>query len=185
MFWSSWSDLARIVILGTLAYLGVILMLRAAGKRLLSKMNAFDFVVTVALGSTLATVLLSKDVALAEGLTALALLIVLQYLIAWLSVRITWLRRLTRSDPTLLFFRGRYLEDAMRRERVTPDSVRAGMRAQGYLYPGQVEAAVLETDGSLTVIGRTQSDRPDERNVLLDAKNTPADPDAEPGLRKA
>lgn len=58
---------------GTSAYFALLLMLRASGTRTLSKMNAFDFVVTVAFGSTLATVMLSEDVALAEGGLALAL----------------------------------------------------------------------------------------------------------------
>ena len=67
MFFDSWAGLLRVLVVGTLAYAALVLLLRVTGKRTLSKMNAFDLIVTVALGSTLATVLLSKDVALAEG----------------------------------------------------------------------------------------------------------------------
>ena len=74
MFFTHWFDLARVLIVGVSAYAALVFLLRISGKRTLSKMNAFDLVVTVALGSTLATILLSKDVALAEGLLALALL---------------------------------------------------------------------------------------------------------------
>jgi uncharacterized membrane protein YcaP (DUF421 family) len=81
MFFDSWMGLLRVVVVGTLAYVILVLLLRVTGKRTLSKMNAFDLVVTVALGSTLATVLLSKDVALAEGVVAFALLVLLQYAI--------------------------------------------------------------------------------------------------------
>jgi uncharacterized membrane protein YcaP (DUF421 family) len=70
MFFDSWTGLGRVLVVGTLAYFALVLTLRVSGKRTLSKLNAFDLVVTVALGSTLATVLLSKDVALAEGLLA-------------------------------------------------------------------------------------------------------------------
>ncbi|HAD46718.1 MAG TPA: DUF421 domain-containing protein, partial [Alcanivorax sp.] len=66
---------------------------RVSGKRTLAKMNAFDLVVTVAIGSTLATIVLSKSVALAEGLLALALLIGMQFAISWSSTRMPWLRR--------------------------------------------------------------------------------------------
>ncbi|WP_407939580.1 hypothetical protein [Methylophaga nitratireducenticrescens] len=59
------------------------MLLRISGRRILSKMNAFDMVVTVALGSTLATILLNRDVALAEGALAFALLIGMQYLVTW------------------------------------------------------------------------------------------------------
>ena len=87
MLFDSWAGLGRVLLVGTLAYVALVLLLRISGKRTLGKLNAFDLVVTVALGSTLATVLLSKSVALAEGVLALGLLILLQYLIAWLSVR--------------------------------------------------------------------------------------------------
>ncbi len=88
MFFGSWYSLLRILVVGVLAYVALIVLLRVTGKRTLSKMNAFDLVVTVALGSTLATVLLSKDVALADGVVAFALLIGLQFIITWLSVRV-------------------------------------------------------------------------------------------------
>ena len=72
---------------GTLAYTALVVLLRTTGKPPLSKMNAFDLIVTVAHGLTLATVLLSKDVALAEGVLAFALLVHLQFAITWLSIR--------------------------------------------------------------------------------------------------
>ena len=73
MFYDGWMGLVRVVVAGTCAYAALVLLLRISGKRTLAKLNAFDFVVTVALGSTLATVVLSSSVALAEGVVALAL----------------------------------------------------------------------------------------------------------------
>lgn len=67
MFFDTWAGLGRTLMVGVLAYAALVSLLRISGKRTLSKMNTFDLVVTVALGSTLATVLLSKDVALAEA----------------------------------------------------------------------------------------------------------------------
>ena len=84
----------------------VLLLLRVSGKRTLTKMNAFDLVVTVALGSMLATVLLTRSVALAEGLTAFVLLIFLQFVLTWLSVRSRAVSRLVKSEPTLLVYQG-------------------------------------------------------------------------------
>ena len=62
----------RTIIVGVLAYAALIIFLRISGKRTLSKLNAFDLVVTVALGSTLSSILVQKSIALAEGATALA-----------------------------------------------------------------------------------------------------------------
>jgi len=127
-------------------------VLRVSGKRTLAKLNAFDLIVTVALGSTLATVLLSKSVALVEGLAAFVLLVGLQYLVAWLSVRSSRFSDLVKSEPTLLLHRGRFLEGAMRAQRVTRAEMLAALRGSGASDPGQVAAVVLETDGSLSVV---------------------------------
>jgi uncharacterized membrane protein YcaP (DUF421 family) len=144
--------LLRTLTIGVLAYTSLIILLRVTGKRTLSKMNAFDFVVTVALGSTLATVLLSREVTLAQGVIALALLIGLQLIITWLSVRVRWVRRLVTGEPSLLLYRGEFLDEALKRARVTRDEVRAAVRGSGLATLDQAEAVVLETDGSFSVV---------------------------------
>jgi uncharacterized membrane protein YcaP (DUF421 family) len=152
MFFESWGGLLRVVLVGSLAYVAMVLLLRVSGKRTLSKLNAFDFIVTVALGSTLATVLLNRDVALAEGVMAFALLIGLQFLITWLSVRSRRVSALVKAEPSLVLYRGQFLPEALRRERVTEAEVLAVLRSHGALSLEEVEAVVLETDGSLSVI---------------------------------
>ncbi|HEX6126976.1 MAG TPA: YetF domain-containing protein [Pyrinomonadaceae bacterium] len=156
MFFDDVSGLFRTLAVGVFAYAALILSLRISGKRTLSKWNAFDFVVTIALGSTLATVILSKDVAFAEGIFALGLLIALQFVITWLSVRFDWVERLVKGEPTLLFDKGKFLRDAMERQRVAEDEVRMAIRAQGIAAIEAVEAVVLETDGSFSVIKRSK-----------------------------
>ncbi len=151
MFFDDWGGLLRVVVVGVCAYLGLLVVLRVSGKRTLAKLNAFDFVVTVALGSTLATVLLSSDVALAEGLAAMALLAGLQFLVAWLSVRSRTVEKLVKSEPTLLYRNG-FVHGAMRRTRVTEDEVRQAARGAGKAELDAVAAVVLETDGTLSVL---------------------------------
>ena len=151
MFFDSWSGLVRVVVVGTCAYVALIALLRISGKRTLAKLNAFDFVVTVALGSTLATVLLSSDVALAEGVTAFALLVGLQYVVAWASVRSPRVERLIKAEAVLLYRNG-FLHGPMRRARVTKDELRQAARGQGHAGLSEVAAIVLETDGSLSIL---------------------------------
>lgn len=157
MFFNSWYALVRVFIVGVCAYAALVLLLRVSGKRTLTKFNAFDFVVTVALGSTLATILLSKDVALAEGAMAFAVLIALQYVVAWLSVRFSTFGGLVKSEPSLLLYRGRFLYDTMRSERVTEGEIRAAIREQGVLDVENVEAVVLETAGSISIITSSEA----------------------------
>ncbi|SUE43136.1 DUF421 domain-containing protein [Roseomonas gilardii] len=152
MFFDNWFGLLRVVVVGTIAYLSLVVLLRGFGKRTLAKLNAFDLVVTVALGSILATVLLSKSVALLEGLTAFVLLAVLQYAIAWLSLRSDRFRDLVKSEPTLLLHQGRFLRGAMREQRITEPEILAALRNAGAADPRRVAAVVLESDGSLSVV---------------------------------
>lgn len=156
IFFNGWESIVRVLIVGSLAYLSLVLLLRISGKRTLSKMNAFDLVVTVALGSTLATVLLSKGVALAEGVVALALLIGLQFVVTWISVRARWVRQWVTGEPLMLLYQGEFLPTALQRGRVTKDEVRAAIRSAGLVSLAGVEAVVLETDGSFSVIHQSK-----------------------------
>ena len=161
MFFNSWYDLLRVVVMGTMGYLTLIFFLRISGKRTLSKMNMFDFVITVALGSTFASLVLSKSVALAEGVVALGLLILLQFIIAWLSVRSKTFRRIVKGEPSLLFLRGQYLNDAMKKQRIAGEEIRSAARAHGISNMSQLGAVILETDGTFSIIPNLHIAEPD------------------------
>lgn len=168
MIFDSWEKLFYVFVTATVAYFALILSLRISGKRTLSKWNAFDFVVTIALGSILATVILSKQVALVEGILGFVLLILFQYIITRLSVRFSFFRGWIKSNPTLLFDRGEFLDDALKSQRVTESEVRAAIRESGNVSLEDVEAVVLETDGSFSVMGRSKKG---SRTALEDVDN--------------
>ncbi|MFO7664442.1 MAG: DUF421 domain-containing protein [Chloroflexota bacterium] len=151
-FFISWAGVLRVVVVSVLAYLGMVFLLRISGKRTLTKLNAFDLVITVALGSTLASIILSKEVPLVEGITAFFMLIALQFVITWLSVRSATVRRLVKAEPTLLLYKGEMLLDTMKRERVTEEEVLAAVRGGGVADVEDVEAVILETDGSFSIL---------------------------------
>lgn len=154
MFFDNLVGLTRILVAAVIAYAWLVLVLRLSGKRSLAKLNAFDLVVTVALGSTLASVVLSKDVPLLEGLLAFVVLATLQWLVSRLSISSRWFRRLIRSNPRLLFEKGCYREAAMIAERITRSEIDAAIRSGGFGRLDEVGAVILETDGSLSVLGR-------------------------------
>jgi uncharacterized membrane protein YcaP (DUF421 family) len=136
---------------GTLAYVCLIAFLRISGKRTLAKLNAFDLVVTVALGSTLSAILLQEAVALAEGAAALALLILLQFLVTWVSVRSQSFAKAVRAEPALLVRDGQCCTEAMRRERITPDEAVSAIRSSGGHDLADAQTVILESDGTLSV----------------------------------
>ena len=153
MFYQGWEGIVRTVVVGTLAYAALVAFLRVTGNRTLSKLNAFDLVVTVALGSVLASILLSEGVALAEGVTAFLLLIGLQYLVAVLSVNSRGFAKLVRSEPRLLLRDGEPLPRAMHEARVTRDELDTVMRTSGYTDRSAISSIILESDGSFSVVG--------------------------------
>jgi uncharacterized membrane protein YcaP (DUF421 family) len=150
-----YQGLLRILIIAPFAYASIILFLRIAGKRTLTKLNAFDLVITVALGSTLATQILSRDVPLADGVLTFAVLIGLQWLVAFSSVHSKFIRDLVRAEPALLASDGELHERTLRRERVTPDEVLQVVRAEGGQSIEDAKVVYLQTDGSFAVIMRS------------------------------
>ena len=156
MLFQGWPGIARTILVGTLAYATLVLFLRISGKRTLAKLNAFDLVVTVALGSTLSAVLLQESIAFAEGATALGLLILLQYIVTFASVRSNSVAKAIRSEPTLLVRNGSFCHDAMMRQRITGDEIISAIRSDGRDSFDQVAAVVLESDGSLSIIGKSE-----------------------------
>lgn len=157
MWFDNWSDIARVLAVGAAAYVTLIVVLRLTGKRTLSKLNAFDWVVSVALGSTLATILLSSDVSWAEGATAMGLLACLQFAVAWTTTHLPGGRSVVTAHPTLLLEDGAILPEALRQQRVTAAEIRQAVRAAGSGDLGDVAAVVLETDGSFSVIAASKA----------------------------
>nr|BFE41393.1 DUF421 domain-containing protein [Microbacterium imperiale] len=140
------------MLVGLAAYLSLVLLIRASGKRSLAQMNAFDLVVTVALGSTLATILLSSDVAYAEGVTAIVLLLALQVIVAVLVKWSPRFRRVVTAAPALLVVHGSLDERELRRNRVTRKDVEQAVRQSGQGAMKDVAAVILESDGKMSVI---------------------------------
>lgn len=164
MVFSRWAGIVRVVIVGTLAYVALVLLLRVSGKRTLSTMNAFDLVVTVALGSTLATVILIARRGPGRGGDGLY------------PPRRPPIRHHLALGPLLA-----RQPPGQGGADVAPLPgtvlVAAAVRQQGIAALSGVEAVVLETDGSMTVVARSEGPA-----TALGAL-APEEPPAVPGER--
>jgi uncharacterized membrane protein YcaP (DUF421 family) len=160
MFFQNWQGLGRTLLVGFLAYCTLVLFLRISGKRTLAKLNAFDLVVTVALGSTLSAILLQESIALAEGALALALLITMQFLVTFMSVRWPAFAHAVRSEPTLLARDGVFLDGAMKKQRVTRDEAQSAIRSAGGESVTDISYLVLESDGTISAALRSGEEAP-------------------------
>ena len=166
-FFNGWYDVRRTITLSIVGFVALIIMLRISGKRTLSKLNVFDFVFVVACGSVFAATIIEKDVTLAEGMASLATLIGIQVVLAEIAARWDTADRIINGHPTLLFSHGQFIPRALKRERITEGEIRAAIREKGITRVEDVDAVVLENDGTLSV--SWESKRPGETS-LVDAK---------------
>lgn len=168
IWFDGWESIFRTICLTTLGYIALVLLLRISGKRTLSKMNAFDFIITIALGSCLASVALNKSISLADGVTAVALFIGFQFMLTWSSVRIKAIKNLITSSPTLLFYKGDFLHKAMKTERITVEEIYGAGRQKGISTLDDIDMIILETTGDITIIERsTKGAKPTFNNVMI------------------
>ncbi|MBV8673179.1 MAG: DUF421 domain-containing protein [Acidobacteriaceae bacterium] len=152
MFQDGWVPIVRIVIIGTLSYIAVVALLRYFGKRALTKMNAFDMVVTVAVGSAFASAVMSKNISLSDGVAAFLVLLILQRVFAGLSIRLGWFGRYLKAQPLLIVYRGTILWHNARKEQLGDLEILGGIRNASIAAVEDVLAMVLEPDGTFSVI---------------------------------
>ena len=167
---NSWDALQHTLLVGTLGYIATIILLRVSGKRTLSKWNSFDFIVTIAFGSILASLMLSKDTSLVQGVLAIGMLVLFQFIITWVSVRSNIFQGWIKAEPTLLLFQGELQHNALRHQRVSKGEVLAALRTNGLGSLEEAEAVILETDGSFSVIKKIKDA---SASALIDVKGYP------------
>lgn len=133
-------------------YVAILLGLRLAGKREIGQMTVFDLVVLLLLANAVQNAMVGPDTSLGGGLLAAIVLLVLNALVARLRLRWPVLRRVVEGSPTLLVLHGEVLTDHMKRERLDEETLEAALREHGVGDLSDVEMAVLEIDGSISVV---------------------------------
>jgi uncharacterized membrane protein YcaP (DUF421 family) len=144
----AWEILART----TAVYLVVLIGLRVAGKREIGQMTIFDLVVLLLLANAVQNAMVGPDTSLVGGLLAALLLLILNNLLAQLRLHSPRLRRIVEGSPTLLVLRGEILTPHLRREGIDQETLEAALREHGVSDLSQVEMAVLEIDGSISIV---------------------------------
>jgi uncharacterized membrane protein YcaP (DUF421 family) len=167
-FFNGSSAIWRVVVAVAITYVAMLTMLRISGKRTLAQTNVFDFVFIITLGSMAANTILSGSIAIAEGLVAIAALIGLQFVASWLTTRSRSAEQVINAEPVLLLRHGHFLQQAMRHARVTGEEIRAAVRREGLSTLDDVEAVVLETDGSFSVTRRSPGQPPSSMRDLAE-----------------
>ncbi|WP_394018479.1 DUF421 domain-containing protein [Anaerococcus cruorum] len=164
IFYNNFVTIYSTAIKGILIYIFLIIALRISGKRSLSKLNIFDFIITIAIGSVFASVLTTKDVKLAQGTTAIIVLLGGQYIISRLAYKYDKFEEKIKSDPALLYYDNKFLYETMKVERVTEREILQAVRSSGVGSLEKVQAVILESQGSISVITKS-----DDSSIGLDS----------------
>ena len=151
-------------------YAAVILFTRIAGKRSFSKISSFDFAMTVAVGSILASTILNSTVSLLEGVVGLAAVYLLQMSAAFLR-RFSFFHRLIDNTPLLLMDGPTILEHNLRKARVTKKDLRAKLREANIIGLSQVRAVVFERTGDISVLHTSEEGKEVENWLLKDVEH--------------
>ncbi len=152
MYFQGWPIIIETVSLSTIMYIAIIIVLRTSGKRTLSSFNAFDFLITVTIGSITATIILSKNTKLFDGLAAITTLILLQFIVAKLAVYSKTFSKVIKSNPTLLFYNGEYIIENLKKTRVSKDDILQEVRINSGVTIDHVHSVILEANGNLAVV---------------------------------
>ena len=143
-----WEFILRAVVV----YVVVLGMVRLGGKRALGQITPFDVLLIVLLGNAVQNALLGTDTSLSGGLLLAATLILLNYGVGWLTTRNRRMERMIEGEPTVIARDGRLLEGVLRRELISRADFDAALRQQGGLRIEDVQIALLETTGHITII---------------------------------
>ncbi|MGB7755341.1 MAG: YetF domain-containing protein [Salinisphaera sp.] len=152
--WSGTSAVLSMLVSAFGIYIALLVLTRLAGLRSFSKMSSFDFAITVALGSILATTILSKSPALTTGALALAWLYLIQYGVARGRRLFPWVERLVDNEPIVLMAGEQVLSANMSTARITRGDLNSKLRLAGITHPDQVLAVILESTGDVSVLRR-------------------------------
>jgi uncharacterized membrane protein YcaP (DUF421 family) len=144
------ADLARQALYAVLYYVGLVLVMRLAGKRLAGQTTTFDLVVLIQLAVVMQMTLLGEGVA--RAVVFIVTVLVLHRLVAQACARSPRLRKILRGEPRPLVTQGVVLDDALAKEGMSRAELLAGLRKLGFASPEEVELAVLEETGHISAV---------------------------------
>ena len=146
-------------------YLLLCAALRLLGRRQLGQLTVIDLVVILLLGSAVETAMIHGNTSLPVGLASAATLLILNAVLTRVFLRLPSLSHLVNGGPVLLVNRGRVVEEHLVRVGMTDDDLLEALRSRGFEGPDGVRAAVLETDGTVSVVAEAPQGRPDDRST--------------------
>jgi uncharacterized membrane protein YcaP (DUF421 family) len=141
----------NLIVRAVLVYLSVVVLLRVSGKRQLGQMGATEFVAILLISNAVQNSMNGGDNSLAGGLILATILILLSAVISYLTYRSKFFTSVFEGTPTLIIHKGKVLRQNLTKERMNESDLRTLLRKQGIHEVKDINSAILESDGTLSV----------------------------------
>lgn len=142
-------------------YLLVLITMRLMGKREIGQMQPFELVIAIMIADLASVPMADVGIPITNGIIPILALLFIQLLISIINVKSIWGRRIICGQPSILVYRGKIDEKLMKKEKFTINELQERLRQNSVFSIGDVEYAILETSGQLTVI-----QKPEKRNLV-------------------
>ncbi len=134
-------------------YVALLLIFRISGKRTLSQITTFDFVLLLVVGEATQQAMLGDDFSVTNGILVVVALVGIDIAMSFVKEKVSWFDRAADSLPVVIFQDGNPIKERMQKARVDEDDIlAAGQASQGLERMDQIKYAVLEQGGSISVI---------------------------------
>jgi uncharacterized membrane protein YcaP (DUF421 family) len=167
-----YEQIIHTLIRGVAAYLFALLLTRLMGRKLISQMTYFDFLVGVSLGSLVANMSMGSQHNTTTASTALFVLSLLVIITDFAHIKSLIVRKIVNSEPVTLIDKGNIVEDNMRRTRLTIGELTMKLREKNVFNLSDVEFAIMETDGQLSVLPKPEKTPLTPSHINLKAIST-------------
>lgn len=140
-----------------IGYFVALLIAKAVGRKMISQMTFFDFIIGVSLGSVIANLASVSQIPKSSSITVLIILGAITILLDYVHLKSLFIRKKMDSEPTVLIENGKIINQNMKKSRVTINELLMQLRGKNMFNIADVEFAILETDGSLSVQPKSQN----------------------------
>lgn len=142
-------------------YIVVLIVMRLMGKREIGQMQPFELAISIMIADLAATPMAETGIPISNGIIPILGLLVMHLIISTLNIKSTKAREIICGKPSILIYRGKIDEKILRRERFTINELEERLRGNNIFNIGDVDYAILETSGQVTVIPK-----PEKRNTV-------------------
>ena len=142
-------------------YLLVLITMRLMGKREIGQLQPFELAIAIMIADVASVPMANIGVPIFSGIIPIMALLAMHLLISNINLKSITMRKILCGKPTILIYRGKLMEEALRKEKFTVNELQERLREDGVFNLGDVEYAILETNGEISVI-----QKPDKRMTV-------------------